>query len=90
MYTVEIYKKDGRVKGGYKLFKKIDSDYTNKAELEFMMKTQWAGTSPRGKYRWTIHETYRDVVNIMSGKVVRERYDLPYSCSVGSESYWCN
>jgi hypothetical protein len=30
----------------------------------------------------------RSVTNLMSGRQVWERMDLPYSCSVGSETYW--
>ena len=33
---------------------------------------------------------YRIVRNIMSKKYVVERADLPYHCSVSSESYWQN
>jgi hypothetical protein len=32
----------------------------------------------------------REVVNIMTGKTVRESVNTPWSCSVASESYWCN
>jgi hypothetical protein len=30
----------------------------------------------------------RSVTNLMSGKQVWESMDTPYSCSVGSETYW--
>ena len=30
----------------------------------------------------------REVVNLMTGQPVWERADLPWSCSVASESYW--
>lgn len=39
-------------------------------------------TAPKEGYRW--------VQNSMSGRWVEERIDTPYSCSVASESYWCN
>jgi molecular chaperone DnaK (HSP70) len=29
-----------------------------------------------------------EVTNLMTGKKVMERADTPWSCSVGSESYW--
>lgn len=32
----------------------------------------------------------REVVNLMTGKTVLERADIPYSCSVASEAYWSN
>ncbi len=30
----------------------------------------------------------REVTNLMTGETVQEPADLPWSCSVGSESYW--
>ena len=30
----------------------------------------------------------REVTNLMTGKTVMEPADLPWHCSVGSESYW--
>jgi hypothetical protein len=30
------------------------------------------------------------VANLMTGTLVEEDVNLPYSCSVASESYWCN
>ena len=32
----------------------------------------------------------RKVRNIMTGDEVEENINTPYSCSVSSESYWCN
>lgn len=31
-----------------------------------------------------------EVTNLMTGKVVQERADTPWHCSVASESYWSN
>lgn len=36
------------------------------------------------------HQLTRPVVNLMTGKVVEENINTPYSCSVASESYWCS
>lgn len=30
----------------------------------------------------------REVINLMTGETVQEPADLPWSCSVGSETYW--
>ena len=30
----------------------------------------------------------REVTNLMTGKLVSERADTPWSCSVASETYW--
>ena len=32
----------------------------------------------------------RKVYNLMNGAEVEESINTPYSCSVASESYWCN
>ena len=34
------------------------------------------------------NEPYHDVVNIMSGQVVKEKVSTPHFLSVSSESYW--
>jgi len=36
------------------------------------------------------HTDYRTVKNLMTGATVQEATDLPYSCSVANEAYWCN
>jgi hypothetical protein len=36
------------------------------------------------------HTDYRTVTNVMTGATVQEAVDLPYSCSVSNEAYWCN
>lgn len=84
-YTVEVYKMDRRTKKGERMVHKCDHVQSNKQNLEHLYRTTWFA---KDGYRFEIHETYRDVANIMSGKVVRERYDTPYYCSVGSETYW--
>ena len=84
-YTVEVYKTDKRTKKGERMVHKCDHTKVNKKNLEHLYRTTWFA---KDGYRFEIHETYRDVQNIMNGKAVRERYDTPYSCSVGSETYW--
>lgn len=36
----------------------------------------------------TPREGYKIVQNIMTGRLVEEAIDTPYTCSVASESYW--
>jgi hypothetical protein len=89
MYTVEVYKVDGRVKktrdnpNGERLVFKKDYDTTDRVSLEHVVRT-----SLRPKERYEIHETYVTKINMMSGKEFTERYDTPYYCSPSSESYW--
>ena len=96
-YTVEVYKKDKRIKAGSRTIRwgknkvglrfVLSQDYDGKTreELEEICKT---GYPERKKFVTEIHETYVERRNIMSGKVYKERYDTPNFCSPSSESYW--
>ena len=85
-YTVEVYKKDKRIKqGGERLVKKFDHANASKSDLEHLYKTTWFA---KDGYRFEIHETYVTRKNLMGGKEFQERYDTPYFCSPSSESYW--
>lgn len=84
-YTVEIYKKDKRVKTGERLVSKKDYDTDNLSMLEHTVKHTYRASQG---FRYEIHETYVTRKNLMSGKEFTERYDTPYFCSPSSESYW--
>jgi hypothetical protein len=85
MYTVEIYKKDKRVKGGERLVSKTDYATDNLSMLEHTVKHS---IRPSKGERYTIHETWVTRTNLMGGAEYKERYDTPYYCSPSSESYW--
>jgi hypothetical protein len=38
----------------------------------------------------TPREGYKLVENALTGKLVEEPIDLPFTCSVASETYWCS
>lgn len=84
-FTIEIYKTDKRKKEGRKLIDRIE---VNVAEREDAVVLAEGYVERGNKLTYEVHETYREVRNIMSGKIVREHYLTPYSCSVGSETYW--
>lgn len=84
-YTVEVYKADKRTKTGRKLIKKID---ILAKDIDSAHDTAKMVTGNDDKLILELHETYRTVRNLMSGEEVEERYDTPYCCSVGSETYW--
>jgi hypothetical protein len=85
MYTLEVHKRDARRKSGERLVLKKDYDTTNRTMLEQTVRETW----PESKgYRTELHETFVSRTNLMTGQPVQERYDLPWSCSVASESYW--
>lgn len=85
MYTVEVYKKDRRIKSGERLDRKVDHSTRDRAAIAEV----YAARYPESKgYRFEIHETYVLRKNLMSGAEFRERYDTPYYCSPSSETYW--
>jgi hypothetical protein len=84
MYTVEVYRRDRRVKTGERLVKKVDHSTQDRASLEQVYKSTYPGPG----FRYEIHETYVTRKNIMNGAEFQERYDTPYYCSPRSESFW--
>jgi hypothetical protein len=86
MYTVEIYKKDKRVKKtGERLVSKTDYATDNLSMLEHTVKHTYL---PSQGYRYEIHRTMVERVNMMGGAKYMERYDTPRYCSPSSEAYW--
>lgn len=85
MYTVEIYKKDKRVKTGERLFSKTDYATDNLSMLEHTVKHTYRASAG---FRYVIHETMVTRVNMMGGAEYQERYDTPRYCSPSSEAYW--
>lgn len=84
-FTIEIYRKDKRKKEGRRLIDRIEVDAACKADVEVLAEGKIAKDA---KLCYEVHATYREVRNIMSGKIVKEHYLTPYYCSVGSETYW--
>jgi hypothetical protein len=84
-YTVIVYKKDKRTKKGERVRLKQDHIGVDRNTLDHLYKTTWFA---KDGFRFEIHETYRTVKNLMTGMEVKERFDLPYYCSVASETYW--
>ena len=87
-YTLEIYKMDRRTKEGQRLVGKYDYDRADKAAMEREIAALFPTYRKRDGYIFNVVETYREVTNMMAGKTILERYDTPFACSVGSETYW--
>lgn len=84
MFTIEIFKSDKRTKAQERLVEKIDTAFeSEEAVLEAFQKQ-----FPAPQYRLAVFETMVQVKNLMNNELVWERYDLPYYCSVRSETYW--
>ena len=84
-YTVEVYKRDRRVKTGERRVLKQDHTGVDYKTLKHLYETTWFA---KDGYRFEIHETWVTRKNMMSGKEFQERYDTPYFCSPSSERYW--
>lgn len=59
--------------------------------------TRLKKSDPNNDYDWSSTEDYfakiektRLVKNVMTGKMVEESINTPFSCSVSSENYWCS
>lgn len=87
-YTIEIYKSDKRLKAGKKLVDSIEIVAFDAKDANSIAEEKMKGRGE--KFSYELHETYYEVRNIMSGKIVKEHYKTPYSCSVGSETYFCS
>lgn len=85
MYTVEIYKQDRRSKSGERLVLKQDYATDNLSVLEHSVRHTWLKSQG---YRYEIHETFVVRKNLMTGAEFQERYDVPWTCSPASETYW--
>lgn len=85
MYTVIVYKTDKRTKAGERqvLYKDYDTD--NLSMLEHTVKHTWLKSQG---FRYEIHKTMVERVNLMGGRTYTERFDTPRYCSPSSEAYW--
>ena len=82
-YTLEVYKADRRIKGGYRLVEKPDFEPVTRDYIETVAESKMA----QG-FIVKIFETFVTKTNLMGGKEFTERYDTPHFCSPASESYW--
>ena len=82
-YTLEVYKADRRIKGGYRLVEKCDFEPVTRDYIETV-----AEDKMNQGYIVKTFETFVTKKNLMGGKEFTERYDTPYYCSPASESYW--
>ena len=82
-YTLEVFKADRRIKGGYRLIEKRDFAPTTKDAINSIA----ASMQDQG-YIVKIFETFVTKTNLMGGAEFKERYDTPHFCSPSSESYW--
>jgi hypothetical protein len=87
MLTVEIFKKDGRVKSddGLRFVAKHDYSTSFRDIVESIVSKRF----PESKgYVLKIYDTYVIRKHALTGVEFQERYDTPYYCSPSSESYF--
>ena len=82
-YTLEVYKKDRRIKAGRRLVEKHDYAPVTRAYIDTLVeKLTVPGITVE------LYETFVTKKNLIGGKEFTERYDTPHYCSPSSESYW--
>ena len=82
-YTLEIYKKDRRIKEGQRLVEKKDFCPVTQDYIQTVVSDKMAqGVTVK------LFETFVTKRNLMGGKEFTERYDTPYYSSPSSETYW--
>ena len=82
-YTLEIYKADRRIKGGYRLVEKRDFDPVTRDYIDTVVEDKM-----RQGFIVKLFETFVTKKNLMGGREFTERYDTPHFCSPSNESYW--
>jgi hypothetical protein len=85
MYTVELYKKDARKKGGERLDRKVDHSTADRSAIEEVYSKKYPASKG---YRFEYFPTTKTVRNLMTGQDVEIAYDTPRSCDPSSELYW--
>lgn len=82
--TAEVYRRDRRLKTGRRLVFKGDYDVANRRALIRLVRQAFPQAD---LYEIELHDTYRKQRTIF-GHEFEERYDVPYTCSPRSETYW--
>lgn len=82
-YTLEVYRSDRRIKGGYRLVEKCDFEPVTADYIATVVESKM-----KQGYIVKQFETYVTKRNLMGGREFTERYDTPHFCSPASESYW--
>jgi len=82
MYTVEVYKRDGRRKTGERLISKEDLDVPRGDAQGIAEALELQG------FRVELRDTFVTRTNSQTGREYQERYDTPRSCSPASDLYW--
>jgi hypothetical protein len=82
-YTIEVYKRDGRVKSGERFVESVDLGDITYGQAEAIKLAR-----ERQGCRVELKETFVTRKCVMTGLDYLERYDTPYFCSRSSETYW--
>jgi hypothetical protein len=84
-WIVEVWRLDRRVKAGRRLVERHSYSDQTQEQVEQVV-ADLCRLNPR--YDLVLRPAYRRVKNIMTGDLVWESVDTPWSCSVASEAYW--
>lgn len=84
-WTVEVWRLDRRLKAGRRLVERRSYSGKSREQMEqIVAEIKQAGQS----VDVVLKSSYHQVRNLMTGQLVWESVDTPWSCSVASEAYW--
>jgi len=87
--TLIAYRKDKRFPDGKRRVDTIDIQYTGNLIKDENLR-RFYDKYDNDKHTIEEVDTYREVTHAMTGEKVLERYNVPWSCSVASEAYFCS
>jgi hypothetical protein len=88
LYTLEIYKRDRRVKTGERLVGRYDYERQDPESILREIQTLHPLYGAADGYRFDIVETMVTRTNAITGQSFQERYDTCFYTSPSSETYW--
>ena len=87
LYTLEVWKQDRRYTSGKRLTGKYDYERRDRAAMDREIAELRCYSAADG-YTFKVVETMVTRTNACTGATFQERYDVPFTCSPSSESYW--
>ena len=87
-YTMYIYKRDGRYKGGERRVRtQVCTDQTD-AGMQLLVDQLLALYPAQSIYRYEWFPAMKTVKNLMTGKDIQIASDTPHCCDPSSETFW--
>jgi antirestriction protein len=89
-YTLEVWVRDRRCRQGKRLLNRYEYANRHAQWMQEEIRDLQAGLYPTDRFCLELHETWVERTCAATGQRFRERYDVPYTASPRSETYWSN